>query len=148
MTEHPLLFLADHWRAVDIHADIPQIGRSWATAFPNFHPREIACRASGAVAVDLYSLMGLQASRTHWGRAYRLTSAYRSPAHNAAVGGGEASQHLITTAYDIEVSPSDGPALEAVLRAHGARGIGRYPAEHFIHADWRIGRAATWGSWS
>lgn len=138
----------DHYSEIDVNAVIPRLRRSWAQAFPNFTPEELACDGTDRLQLDLYAVIQLQGMRNCWGNPLVPTSAYRSPEHNRAVGGGERSQHLEGTAFDIACTPSDGPKLEKLALAFGATGIGRYPKRNFIHVDWRLGRPARWGKWS
>lgn len=49
----------------------------------------------------------LELLRDRLGRAIKVTSSYRDPAHNAAVGGVDGSQHLDGHAADIFL-PADG----------------------------------------
>lgn len=75
------------------------------------------------------------------GRAITILSGYRSPAHNAAVGGAQRSQHMEGRAADITVdstAPSDVHA--ALLRLFEAGeieigGLGLYPS--WVHVDVR-----------
>jgi uncharacterized protein YcbK (DUF882 family) len=78
------------------------------------------------------------------GQAIRITSAYRTPAHNRAQGGRPRSQHLQGRALDLACP--HGLAFDtfraAVLRAVGAEGslvryVCVYPAHGFIHVDIR-----------
>jgi zinc D-Ala-D-Ala carboxypeptidase len=45
----------------------------------------------------------LEPVRAHYGRPVRVTSGYRSPALNAAIGGSTTSQHSLGEAVDFEV---------------------------------------------
>lgn len=106
---------------------------------PNFRVREFACRdGTDTVLVDEELVRLLQAVRSHFGRPVRVTSGYRTQAHNRAVGGSPHSRHLSGQAADIQVdgvSVEDAAAYaETLLPATG--GIGRYPP--------RQGRAAGW----
>ena len=76
-----------------------------------------------------------------------LTSGYRSPRHNASVGGASSSQHVQGTAADIKVpgmSPKKVHALIEKLIAEGKMtqgGLGLYKS--FVHYDIR-GTRARW----
>ena len=72
-----------------------------------------------------------------------VRSAYRSPAHNRAVGGAPASKHMLGTAFDIAMSNHDPAAFEAAARAVGFLGFGYYPRSGFMHID--LGPARSWG---
>lgn len=78
-------------------------------------------------------------------RPMRITSGYRSPQHNARVGGAPNSQHVTGKAADFVV---DGlPAFEvyAKLDPWWEGGLGRYPSQpepgRITHVDIRQGRA-------
>ena len=76
----------------------------------------------------------------------RITSGFRDPARNAAVGGARNSQHLEGNAFDFSVRgiPEDQQrAVLQYLREQGATGFGYYPNSQSVHAD--IGPARFWG---
>lgn len=76
-------------------------------------------------------------------------SYYRSPAHNAAVGGASQSRHMQADACDWTVATINqfGRArfMDAVYRIWDNNGIGVYPGGN-IHTDARPYRAR-WSSW-
>jgi hypothetical protein len=78
----------------------------------------------------------------------RITSTYRSPEHNRAVGGASGSQHIQRTAFDFSLgNMPDAQKAEAInfLRARGAVGLGNYGGNSF-HADLRTGSPnVAWG---
>lgn len=74
----------------------------------------------------------------------RVTSGYRSPEHNAKVGGAKHSQHTHGNAFDINVA--DMPkeqrlALIEKAKKAGFRGIGVY--DNALHFD--VGPERAWG---
>ena len=114
---------------------------------PDFKVRELRCRdGSDTVMVDEALTVVLQCIREHFGKA--VTSGYRTPAHNAAVGGSKSSQHLLGRAADIQVagtSVEDVAAYaESLMPDWG--GVGRYPvkagrATGWVHVDTRADKA-------
>lgn len=79
--------------------------------------------APTAVRSNLTALAKLLESfRTAFGVPLAVTSGYRDPAHNAAVGGVETSQHLDGTAAD--VSPVGLSLYEAAKRIDAAEASG------------------------
>jgi len=122
-----------HWR------DVPE--RSWR--WKNFSPAEIACRGSGSLRINEDALDKLQALRDRLGKPLIVRSAYRSPAHNRAVGGAPRSTHMDGTAFDIAMGNHDPVAFEAAARAVGFLGFGYYPRSGFMHID--LGPARQWG---
>ncbi|UWL61647.1 D-Ala-D-Ala carboxypeptidase family metallohydrolase [Brucella pseudintermedia] len=122
-----------HWR------DVPE--RSWR--WKNFSPAEIACRGTGSLRINEEALDKLQALRDRLGKPLIVRSAYRSPAHNRAVGGAPRSKHMDGMAFDIAMANHDPVAFEAAARAVGFLGFGYYPRSGFMHID--LGPARQWG---
>lgn len=104
----------------------------------NFKVREFACSDGSDPIFIADELVGvLQKIRTHFGKAVTITSAYRTPKRNSAVGGTAYSQHLYGTAADIKVSgvsPRDVAAYAERLMPNKG-GIGVYST--FTHIDVR-----------
>jgi hypothetical protein len=123
----------NHWR------DVPTARWRWK----NFSPAEIACRGSGSLRINEEALDKLQALRDRLGKPLIVRSAYRSPAHNRAVGGALRSKHLDGTAFDIAMTNHDPVAFEEAARAVGFKGFGFYPRSGFMHID--LGPARQWG---
>ena len=109
---------------------------------PHFRLAEFASK-DGADKVlvddDLVSL--LEQIREAAGGAVTINSGYRSPAHNAAVGGVSSSQHLYGRAADVVVEGASpllvGQIAEYYLDRRG--GIGVY--QTFTHVDTRAIRS-------
>ena len=116
---------------------------------PDFKVRELRCRdGTDTVMVDEALTVVLQCIREHFGKPVTITSGYRTPAHNAAVGGAKSSQHLLGRAADIRVqgvSVEDVAAYaESLMPDWG--GVGRYPvkagrATGWVHVDTRAEKA-------
>ncbi len=85
----------------------------------------------------------LNALRLRFGRAIIVNSGYRSPEHNAAVGGVPNSYHTKGLAADIRPrDPKDLDELyEMADRMNQTGGVGRY--DTFVHVD-RRGIYARW----
>ena len=107
----------------------------------NFHLREYECSCShcSETLVDLDHVVKLQKLREDLGASVRITSAYRCPKHNAAVGGAANSQHKEGTATDIQVSGMEPTAVQDACEHFD--GLGRY--DSFTHIDSR-GSKARW----
>ena len=126
------------------------LARDGSTALsPHFHVREFRCKdGTDTVMVDEALTVVLQCIREHFGKAVTITSGYRTPAHNAAVGGAKSSQHLLGRAADIRVqgvSVEDVAAYaESLMPDWG--GVGKYPvkagrATGWVHVDTRADKA-------
>lgn len=123
-------------------ADKPSDHVSWA---------ELACRDGSEYpqvwrADRLPILMAcFEAIRARCGgKPIQILSAYRSPAHNAQVGGATRSQHLEGRALDLR--PPEGVPLRAfwiLIKDLAAtlplKGLGLYEEANFVHVDTRPG---------
>lgn len=108
----------------------------------NFKVKEFACSdGSDPVFIAAELVEVLQKIRTHFGKSVTITSAYRTPSKNKAVGGTKYSQHLYGMAADIKVSgvsPKKVAAYaEKLLPDSG--GIGTYST--FTHVDVRASKS-------
>ena len=107
----------------------------------NFTVREFRCKdGSDQILIDSALVRLLQQIRDHFGAQVIINSAYRTPAHNKAVGGAAGSQHLRGTAADIVVSgatPLEVAQYAEHLQPHSG-GIGVYKS--FTHVDVRAKR--------
>ena len=118
--------------------DVPKDKWRW----PNFSPRELACKGTGRLLVDEVALDALQRLRDELGRPIIVVSAYRSPEHNRKVGGARNSYHVRGMAADIQVrgvSPED--VYTFCDEAFPKGGVGKYST--FTHIDCR-GYKARW----
>lgn len=109
---------------------------------PHFRLSEFASKdGSDKVLVDDDLVELLEQIRDATGGAVTINSGYRSPAHNAAVGGVSSSQHLYGRAADIVVEGASpllvGQIAEYYLGRQG--GIGVYNG--FTHVDTRAIRS-------
>jgi uncharacterized protein YcbK (DUF882 family) len=108
----------------------------------NFKVKEFACTdGSDPIFIDSNLVNVLQKIRTHFGKSVTITSAYRTPGRNKAIGGQAYSQHLYGKAADIKVkgvSPKTVAAyVEKIMPKSG--GIGTYNT--FTHIDTRSTKA-------
>ena len=131
--------MADPIRSFRHFRDVPDQLWRWR----NFSPAEIACRGTGQLKLHPAALDTLQALRERLGKPMIVRSAYRSPEHNRAVGGANASKHMDGTAFDIAMANHDPAAFEAAAREVGFLGFGYYPRSGFMHVD--LGPARQWG---
>lgn len=112
----------------------------------NFTARELACKGTGRIRLQRKALDALQALRDEVGKPMLITSAYRSPEHNAAVGGSPTSRHMFGDAFDVVMVGHDPKTFEEAARRAGFRGFGYYPESSppFMHID--MGPARKWGT--
>ncbi|AWD93101.1 TPA_inf: hypothetical protein gp_16 [Marinomonas phage YY] len=120
----------------------------WRERWPNFEPQEFACRCCGAIIVSESLLDMLQLMRDEIGAPIQITSGYRCPSHNAAVGGAPQSEHMNGNASDIITAAHDPLELIRLAEDLGAGGIGEYADKGFLHVDVRPrhGAIARFGS--
>jgi hypothetical protein len=108
----------------------------------NFHEDEFRCQGLGTLplqGMDPALIDALQALRDHYGVPMTINSGYRSPEHNAAVGGAPNSQHVKGTAVDFVVKGVSPAQVYALLDPVWEGGLGKYNT--FTHIDTRAGRA-------
>lgn len=113
----------------------------------NFSTHEFNCRCCGRAEINPRLVDALQELRDLAAAALRITSGYRCPEHNCAVGGAKRSQHLLGNAADIVIngrSVEETYELAEQVPAFRNGGIGVYPEQGFVHVDVRDGRAR-WG---
>lgn len=108
----------------------------------NFRVKEFACTdGSDPIFIDSDLVNVLQKIRSHFGKSVTITSAYRTPGKNKAVGGQAYSQHLYGRACDIKVKDTKPKKVaayaETLLKNKG--GIGTYST--FTHIDVRATKA-------
>jgi len=119
----------------------------------NFHISEFACKDNTAVPPELMPNVKkladqLQVIRDTIGAPLYISSSYRTPSHNKAVGGAKNSQHLQAKAADISINGKTPKQLARIIEkliAEGKisiKGVGVYPG--FVHVDIRSGKAARW----
>jgi len=115
---------------------------------PNFTVEEFHCH-SGELYSSLWIVerlrplcLVLERLREELGhRSITIVSGYRSPSHNAAIGGAKQSQHMAGRAADVTVDGVEPSAVHAALlglfRAGAIEigGLGLYPS--WVHVDVR-----------
>lgn len=106
-----------------------------------FKPKEIACKGDGSLLVNGDALARLDILRKLIGKPLYINSAYRSPLHNARVGGSPMSEHKNGTSFDISINNLDKYELEKLAKKVGFTGFGYYNT--FLHVD--TGRKRWWG---
>jgi uncharacterized protein YcbK (DUF882 family) len=120
--------------------EIDKVGRSYKVS-RNFTLGELASK-DGANIVLLHPalIIALQTIRDHVGKPIRVNSAFRSPAHNKAIGGASNSLHTLGLAADIVIDGMTPIEVASLANDMGLGGIKAYPT--FTHID--VGRHRTW----
>jgi len=118
---------------------------------PHFSVQEIACPCCGALPPEerLQPLLAcLEALRERYGHPMPVSSGYRCPRHNAAVGGAATSAHLLCAAADVRVEDSAlrRRFVEAAIRSQ-IPGIGVYPSHVHIDIEDRPVPVLWWGKY-
>lgn len=116
----------------------------------NFKLKEFECNDGSKMPLEVYENViklanQLQFLREYTGRPISINSAYRSPEHNAKVGGSKTSQHLLGKAADITIQslkPAEVFMIieELIDMGHMLQGgLGLY--DTFVHYDIRKTKA-------
>lgn len=109
---------------------------------PPVGPRDYGFDTTGMSPQALTAFDALQNS---WDQPLQVTSAYRDPQHNAAVGGAKGSQHMSGNAYDISVANMPREMQLKLIeeaKAAGFEGVGIYDGS--LHFD--VGPERAWGA--
>lgn len=112
----------------------------------NFSKSEFDCKSGADMPQEVFNNIQklanqLQIIRNRVNVPIKINSAYRSPEHNAKIGGVKTSQHLLGKAADIVIegyTPDETADLIEELIASGdilQGGLGRY--DSFTHYDIR-----------
>lgn len=110
-------------------------------AFTHFHPDEFDCKCCGQNWIKDRLIHQLDKLRAAYGAPVQITSGYRCPARNKAVGGHPNSQHVLGSAADI--TGHDLDKLYALAQVYFmAVGDGR--PKGFIHVDLRNDKVRRW----
>lgn len=102
----------------------------------HFSLREFEDRTTHQVMLDPNLVQKLEALRALVGVPITVTSGYRTPAHNAQVGGAQDSQHELGKAADIVWSGIEMETAVTLAEQVGFTGIGSYADGH-LHVDVR-----------
>jgi len=104
-----------------------------------FTEKELQCRGTGECNMDDNFMLKLEELRKKYNTPMIITSGYRHPAHNVAIGGSRYSAHIKGRAVDVQVVGKDALRLVRLALECGMTGIGvaqRGPHEkRFIHID-------------
>ena len=117
----------------------------------NFNSTEFDCHGKNCCSqtiIDDKLVEYLQKIRNHFGKPITITSGYRCPTHNRAIGGATASQHAKGCACDIVVSGVTPAEVAKYAESIGVLGIGLYETNsdgHFVHIDTRTVKAFWYG---
>jgi uncharacterized protein YcbK (DUF882 family) len=90
-------------------------------------------------------LTKLEELRVKWGKPITITSGYRCPTHNAAIGGASRSRHMVGDAVDISITGMTGDEKYRFLKLiieEGWTGVGLH--KQFYHVDTRAGVPMVW----
>lgn len=110
----------------------------------HFSKSEVACRCCDEVKWSPHLMAVLELVRNHFNEPVIVTSSYRCPAHNTAVGGVKNSQHLLGIAADIRVKGLPSLVVFEFLDSifPHSYGMGLYEGQdEFVHIDVRDTKA-------
>lgn len=104
----------------------------------NFIVKEFACGdGTDKILIDTETVNWIQAIRNLTKAAINITSGYRTTTYNKQVGGVTGSYHTKGMACDTYSSKYSPLMLARAYELVGARGIGYYSIQRFVHVDSR-----------
>lgn len=132
-------------------ANIKEYNKEYtAKCSTNFRVNEFSCKGTGCcktVKLDMELVKILQNIRDNFNQPVTVTSGYRCPTHNKAVGGVSNSYHTKGQAADIVVKNVSPTEVAKYAESIGVLGIGCYTGSdgNFVHIDTREKKAFWWG---
>ena len=106
----------------------------------SFRVREFACKdGSDKIIIDDALVSYLQRIRNWAGAEIIISSGYRTPAHNASIGGAKTSYHTKGRAADIYVKDRKKTIgqIADYAQAIGVKGIEKNEDSNYVHIDTR-----------
>lgn len=107
----------------------------------NFKVREFRCKdGSDEILIDMELVRNLQKIRDWAGASITINSGYRTPSHNASIGGATRSQHIYGKAADIICSGKTPLQLAQKAETLGMMGIEWNDDLNYTHIDTRTNK--------
>ena len=109
----------------------------------NFRVGEFACKdGTDLIKIDTALVSILQRIRNWAGASVVISSGYRTPSHNASIGGSSKSKHISGMAADIYIKGRAKSITEIskFAEAIGVPGIERNEDANYVHLDTRTVR--------
>ncbi|MBQ1413987.1 MAG: peptidoglycan-binding protein [Clostridia bacterium] len=104
----------------------------------HFAVREFRCAdGTDTVLIDDELVKQLERIRAHFGKSVKISSAYRTAAHQAKVGKSKNSYHVKGQAADIIITGVSPHRVAQAAEALGIDGVGCYDNRTFTHIDTR-----------
>lgn len=104
----------------------------------HFSLKEFASHdGANTVLIDMLLIEYLEKIRAHFGKPIHINSGYRTPEHNAKVGGVKHSYHTKGRAADIVVQGVKSLDVARFAETFVCGGVGWYEAKSFTHIDTR-----------
>lgn len=100
-----------------------------------FTPKELECKCGCGGLPKQEFVSRLDKLREKYGKPMKVSSGYRCPAHNKAVGGSPNSRHMTGEAADILLDSAESYKVAKLAYEMGFGGIG--VAKTFLHLDIR-----------
>lgn len=104
----------------------------------HFKVKEFACKdGSKVVFIDSYLVSILDILRNQVGKPVHITSGYRTPERNKAVGGAKYSYHMRGMAADIRIEGMEAKEIAKKLNKIIPYGCGIIVYKTWVHIDTR-----------